>query len=114
MALNKTHPRFPHTGGNIVYVILNRATDYSTVFLRIAFGAFLLAAYGQYPLSIHALRSPHEPLAEGAGGVMILITGATGTNGRGIVEQLSAKGVRARAMVRKRANVKLPRTLNRE
>jgi hypothetical protein len=24
------------TGGNIVYVILNRATDYSTVFLRIA------------------------------------------------------------------------------
>lgn len=41
---------------------------------------------------------------------MILITGATGTNGRTIVEQLSAKGVRARAMVRKREDVKLPRT----
>jgi uncharacterized protein YbjT (DUF2867 family) len=43
---------------------------------------------------------------------MILITGAIGTNGREIVEQLSAKGVRARAMVRKREDVKLPRTLN--
>jgi uncharacterized protein YbjT (DUF2867 family) len=43
---------------------------------------------------------------------MILITGATGTNGREIVKQLSAKGVRARAMVRKREDVKLPRTLN--
>jgi uncharacterized protein YbjT (DUF2867 family) len=41
---------------------------------------------------------------------MILITGATGTNGREIVEQLSAKGVRARAMVRKREGVTLPRT----
>jgi uncharacterized protein YbjT (DUF2867 family) len=39
---------------------------------------------------------------------MILITGATGTNGRQIVEQLSAKGVRARAMVRERPGVKLP------
>jgi uncharacterized membrane protein YphA (DoxX/SURF4 family) len=26
--------------------------------------AFLLAAYGKYPLSIDALRSPHEPVAE--------------------------------------------------
>jgi uncharacterized protein YbjT (DUF2867 family) len=43
---------------------------------------------------------------------MILITGATGTNGRKIVERLSAKGVRARAMVRKREDVKLPRALN--
>jgi uncharacterized protein YbjT (DUF2867 family) len=43
---------------------------------------------------------------------MILITGATGTNGREVVEQLSAKGVRARAMVRKREGVKLPRTPN--
>ena len=43
---------------------------------------------------------------------MILITGATGTNGREIVQQLSAKGVRARAMVRKWEDVKLPRTLN--
>ena len=43
---------------------------------------------------------------------MILITGATGTNGREIVKQLSAKGTRARAMVRKREDVKLPRTLN--
>jgi len=43
---------------------------------------------------------------------MILITGATGTNGREIVEQLSAKGVRARAMVRKREDVRLPRTPN--
>jgi uncharacterized protein YbjT (DUF2867 family) len=43
---------------------------------------------------------------------MILITGATGTNGREIVAQLSAKGVRARAMVRKREDVKLPRTRN--
>jgi len=43
---------------------------------------------------------------------MIVITGATGTNGRQIVEQLSAKGVRVRAMVREREHVKLPRTLN--
>ena len=43
---------------------------------------------------------------------MILITGATGTNGRKIIEQLSAKGVKARAMVRKREDVRLPRTLN--
>ena len=43
---------------------------------------------------------------------MILITGATGTNGREIIEQLSAKGVKARAMVRKREDVRLPRTLN--
>ena len=43
---------------------------------------------------------------------MILITGATGTNGREIVEQLSAKGVKARAMVRKREDVRLPRTPN--
>jgi uncharacterized protein YbjT (DUF2867 family) len=43
---------------------------------------------------------------------MILITGATGTNGREVVGQLSAKGVRARAMVRKRDGVKLPRTPN--
>ena len=43
---------------------------------------------------------------------MILMTGATGTNGREIVQQLSAKGVRARAMVRKWEDVKLPRTLN--
>jgi len=43
---------------------------------------------------------------------MILITGATGTNGREIVAQLSAKGLRARAMVRRREDVKLPRTLN--
>jgi uncharacterized protein YbjT (DUF2867 family) len=43
---------------------------------------------------------------------MILITGATGTNGREILKQLSAKGVRARAMVRKREDTKLPRTLN--
>lgn len=43
---------------------------------------------------------------------MILITGATGTNGREIVAQLSAKGVRARAMVRRREDVTLPRTLN--
>jgi uncharacterized protein YbjT (DUF2867 family) len=43
---------------------------------------------------------------------MILITGATGTNGREIVAQLSAKGVRARALVRKREDVKLPSTLN--
>ena len=27
-------------------------------------GAFLLAAYGKYPLSIDALRSPHQSLAE--------------------------------------------------
>ena len=27
-------------------------------------GAFLLAAYGKYPLSIDALRSPHESFAE--------------------------------------------------
>ena len=27
-------------------------------------GAFLLAAYGKYPLSIDALRSPHESLAK--------------------------------------------------
>src|SRR5215510_10965095 len=27
-------------------------------------GAFLLAAYGKYPLSIDALRSPHESLTE--------------------------------------------------
>jgi uncharacterized protein YbjT (DUF2867 family) len=33
---------------------------------------------------------------------MILITGATGTNGREIFAQLSAKGLRARAMVRRR------------
>jgi nucleoside-diphosphate-sugar epimerase len=39
---------------------------------------------------------------------MILITGATGTNGREIVAQLSAKGLRARAMVRRREDVKLP------
>jgi uncharacterized protein YbjT (DUF2867 family) len=43
---------------------------------------------------------------------MILITGATGTNGREIVAQLSAKGVRARAMVRRREDVKLRQTLN--
>jgi uncharacterized protein YbjT (DUF2867 family) len=43
---------------------------------------------------------------------MILITGPTGTNGREILKQLSAKGVRARAMVRKREDVKLPRTLS--
>jgi uncharacterized protein YbjT (DUF2867 family) len=43
---------------------------------------------------------------------MILITGSTGTNGREIVAQLSAKGVRARAMVRRREDVTLPRTLN--
>jgi uncharacterized protein YbjT (DUF2867 family) len=42
----------------------------------------------------------------------ILLSGATGTTGRQIVEQLSAKGVRARAMVRKREDVKLPRTRN--
>jgi uncharacterized protein YbjT (DUF2867 family) len=41
---------------------------------------------------------------------MILITGATGTNGREIVAQLSAKGVRARAMVRKREDGPLLRT----
>jgi hypothetical protein len=35
---------FPHTGGNIVCVILNRATDYSTVFLRIALGISFLSA----------------------------------------------------------------------
>src|SRR5262245_10654480 len=40
---------------------------------------------------------------------MILITGATGTNGRGVVKQLSAKGIRTRAMVRKREDVKLLR-----
>jgi uncharacterized membrane protein YphA (DoxX/SURF4 family) len=27
-------------------------------------GAFLLAAYGKYPLSVDAIRSPHESLAE--------------------------------------------------
>jgi len=43
---------------------------------------------------------------------MILITGATGTNGREIVEQLSAKGVRARAMVHKREDVTLPHPRN--
>ena len=43
---------------------------------------------------------------------MILITGATGTNGRAIVEQLSAKRVRARAMVRNRERVQLPPTRN--
>jgi uncharacterized membrane protein YphA (DoxX/SURF4 family) len=36
--------------------------DYS-VFSASA-GAFLLAAYGKYPLSIRGFRSPHEPLAE--------------------------------------------------
>lgn len=39
---------------------------------------------------------------------MILITGATGTNGRAIVQQLTARGVRARAMVRNRERVQLP------
>ena len=43
---------------------------------------------------------------------MILITAPTGTNGREILKQLSAKGVRARAMVRKRENVQLSRTGN--
>ena len=33
---------------------------------------------------------------------MILITGATGTNGREIVKQLSDKGVKIRVMIRKR------------
>jgi len=41
---NKTHPRFPHTGGNIVYMTLNRATDYIMVFLRIALGISFLSA----------------------------------------------------------------------
>ena len=36
---------------------------------------------------------------------MILITGATGTNGREILKRLSAKGVRARAMVRIREDL---------
>jgi uncharacterized protein YbjT (DUF2867 family) len=40
---------------------------------------------------------------------MILITGATGTNGREILKLLSAKGVRARAMVRVREDPKMPR-----
>ena len=43
---------------------------------------------------------------------MILITGATGTNGREIVAQLAAKDVRARAMVHKREAIKWPHTLN--
>jgi uncharacterized membrane protein YphA (DoxX/SURF4 family) len=48
---NKTHPRFPHTGGNIVYMTLNRATDYIMVFLRIALGiAFLSAVADRFGL----------------------------------------------------------------
>jgi uncharacterized protein YbjT (DUF2867 family) len=43
---------------------------------------------------------------------MILITGATGTNGREIVKQLSDKGVKIRAMIRKRGDAKLPDTSN--
>jgi uncharacterized protein YbjT (DUF2867 family) len=38
---------------------------------------------------------------------MILITGATGTNGREIVKQISDKGVKIRVMVRKRENAGL-------
>lgn len=38
---------------------------------------------------------------------MILITGATGTNGREIVKQLSDKGVKIRVMIRKRENAGL-------
>src|SRR5919108_1687235 len=43
---------------------------------------------------------------------MLLITGATGTNGREIVKQLSDKGVKIRAMIRKRGDAKLPDTSN--
>jgi uncharacterized protein YbjT (DUF2867 family) len=43
---------------------------------------------------------------------MILITGATGTNGREIVKQLSNKGVKIRVMVRKRENAGLAHSSN--
>jgi uncharacterized protein YbjT (DUF2867 family) len=43
---------------------------------------------------------------------MILITGATGTNGRELVKQLSDKGVKIRVMVRKRENANLPPSSN--
>ncbi len=43
---------------------------------------------------------------------MILLTGATGTNGREVVKQLSDKGVKIRVMVRKRENANLPPSSN--
>jgi nucleoside-diphosphate-sugar epimerase len=43
---------------------------------------------------------------------MILITGATGTNGREIIKQISDKGVKIRVMVRKRENAGLPHSSN--
>lgn len=43
---------------------------------------------------------------------MILITGATGTNGREIVKQLSGKGVNIRLMVRKPEDVGLAHSSN--
>ena len=42
----------------------------------------------------------------------ILITGATGTNGREIVKQLSDKGVKIRLMVRKQENTGLAHSSN--
>lgn len=45
---------------------------------------------------------------------MILITGATGTNGREIVKQLSDKGVKIRLMVRKREDAGLAHSSNLE
>jgi uncharacterized protein YbjT (DUF2867 family) len=43
---------------------------------------------------------------------MILITGATGTNGREIVKQLSDKGVKIRVMICKRENAGLAHSSN--
>jgi nucleoside-diphosphate-sugar epimerase len=43
---------------------------------------------------------------------MILITGATGTNGREIVKQLSDKGVKVRVMIGKRENAGLAHSSN--